>query len=531
MAERLDDILAAWRARPGPVLFEAGGRTPGAADFDALVAGAERWLRAQGIGAGDRIALWLVNRAEWLAILFACARIGAAIASVNTRYRSAELAHILQSSGAKLLIMASDFQKIDFLGILADLEAHPLPELERIALLGAGPLPERLIGRPVLRADLAPAPPSGADVASDPEAALIFFTTSGTTSAPKLVTHPQRTLARHARRAAAAFGFDAEGAVLLAAMPFCGVFGLSAVLAAIAGGAPVSAPALFEGAEAAARIRDHGVTHLIGSDEMFRRLLDEDADLLLGTRLCGCAAFNPALTDGIAAAAGRGVPLRGLYGSSEVCAMFSVQDAAAPLAERLRGGGRPVSAEAEVRIRDPETGELLPPGAAGEIEIRAPTNFTGYFRNPGATAKAVDAEGFFRTGDMGHLRGDGSFVYTARMGDAVRLSGYLTDPAEIEEVLRAAPGVAEAQVVAVEAFGQLRPVAFVLARPGGVADPAAVIAHARARLAAYKVPLRLWVLDRFPVTNSANGEKIQRARLREMAAARIAEDAEGEMRP
>ncbi len=525
MVGRLDDILQAWRGRAGPVIFDAENREIDAAGFEALIAGAERWLRGLGIGAGDRIALWLVNRPEWLAILFACARIGAAVAAVNTRYRSSELTHILHSSGAKLLVLAPGFGNINFLEILAGLDGADLPELERIALVDAGTvLPARLIGRPVVRADLSPAASTGPDGKSDPDAALIFFTTSGTTSAPKLVIHPQRTLTRHAMRAAAAYGFDEEGAALLAAMPFCGVFGLSATLAAIAGGAPLAIMAMFEGAEGARRVRAQGITHIIGSDELFRRLLEEGEDVLSRTRLCGYATFNPAIAETLQQAARAGVALRGLYGSSEVGAIFAVQEAGRPLAERLQGGGRPASPEAEVRIRDPESGGLLPPGVPGEIEIRAPTNFTGYFRNPEATAKAVDADGFFRSGDMGYLRGDGSFVYAARMGDAVRLSGFLTDPAEIEEVLRAAPGVAEAQVVTVTEGGQQRPAAFVVGAQGTV-DTAAVTAYARDRLASYKVPIRIWEIGSFPVTNSANGEKIQRGRLRTMAQDRIRDEA------
>jgi fatty-acyl-CoA synthase len=180
-----------------------------------------------------------------------------------------------------------------------------------------------------------------------------------------------------------------------------------------------------------------------------------------------------------------------------------------------------MSPEAKVRVRDTETGELAAAGISGEIEISAPSQFLGYFGNPVATRDAITADGFFRTGDIGRLRGDGSFVYETRAGDAMRLGGFLVAPGEIEDELKSCPGVADAQVVAVDLKGQARCVAFVIpAREPPKQD--ALIARLRERLAAYKVPARIYVVDAFPVTESANGVKIQRARLRAMALERIA---------
>ncbi|PTW62624.1 fatty-acyl-CoA synthase [Breoghania corrubedonensis] len=534
MKHRLDDLLAAARGRAGSLLVTEEGGTLDAAAFDALVARAEGWLQAQGLCTGDCIALWLVNRPEWLAFLFACARRGVAIAAVNTRYRTSELEHILKSSGARMLLLAPRTGKIDFLSILSGLEDADLPDLATIALFDASDaLPDILIGRPVVAVELdgiLPAnekvgePDAVSDAATEPDRPLIFFTTSGTTSAPKLVTHSEHTLALHALRSAKSYGFDAPGAAYLAAMPFCGVFGLNATLAAMAGAAPLHLVTMFDAAADAPRIRAHGLTHMVGSDEMYRRLLEVDPGCLDRARCCGFAAFTPGVGEILLEAARRGVPLRGLYGSSEVCAIFAVQDGDAVPEERVKGGGRPASHDAQVRVREVESGKLLPPGEVGELEVRAPTNFLGYFRNPKATEKAIDAEGFFRTGDMGYLRDDGSFVYLARMGDAIRLSGFLTDPAEIEEVLRAAPGVSDAQVVAVVEGGQSRPVAFAITPDPANFDADAVIADARGKLAAYKVPIRVWPLETYPTTDSANGLKIKRATLRAMAEERLKEE-------
>src|SRR5690606_10105377 len=218
----------------------------------------------------------------------------------------------------------------------------------------------------------------------------------------------------------------------------------------------------------------------------------------------------------------RGLPLRGLYGSSEVQALFSLQDAALPVAERALGGGVPAAPQAQVRVRDPAGPGLCEPGVPGEIEIRAPGNFMGYLDNPDATAQALTADGYFRTGDLGYLRPDGSFVYLARMGDTLRLGGFLVDPAEIEHALAAQPGVRNAQVVGITIDGQPRAAAFVIAEPG--LDEQSLLAPLRATLAPFKVPARLWRVDEFPTAASANGFKIQRAMLRQMADERLRQE-------
>lgn len=536
----LDCLLDAWRQNPGKVLWLSADTSIAFDEFAGLVAAAERWLAAEGLTTGDRVAVWLPNRVEWLALLFAMARAGVTLVAVNTRYRAAEVEYILKASAASRLILQTDFRGIDFPGILNDVDPASLPDLKAVSVLtgsekSASGLPEALLGRPVrpvnFWARVQPKAGLSRDVLSDPSAALAFFTTSGTTRSPKLVMHSQATLALHSQRVAPRFGFDAPGAGLLAAMPFCGVFGLNAALGAIAGGAGLHLCDVFDPQDALPRVETHTLTHLIGSDEMLARLLDvaderggDRGACLKSLRLCGFASFTPGLSSRLRDAAQAGLPLRGLYGSSEVNALFALQDADLPLEERLKAGGRPTSTDAEVRVVDAQSGKVLPIGEAGALEIRAQTSFTGYFRNPDAMAEAMTGDGFFRTGDIGAMRDDGSFVYITRAGDAIRLGGFLVDPAEIEEVLKTLPGVADAQVVAVEWNERLRPVAFVICDPAMAFDEAVVLAAAAARLAAFKRPLRIYPLEAFPVTQSANGVKVQRAKLRTMAMERLAAD-------
>lgn len=506
--------------------------------FDDLVGRAAAWLQDQGVVQGDIVALWLVNRLDWLVLHLALARLGAALMTVNTRYRGAEVAYLLERARPRLLVLQLHFRKIDFAAVLRDVDPASAASIERVVVVDAGAagtpsaqaLPATVLGKPTLRFDLHSLPADRRVAAPadsvTADARAILFTTSGTTSGPKLVVHTQRSVGLHVQCIADAMGYRAEGVRLLAALPFAGTFGYVSMLAALAAGKPVVVMHTFDAAEAARLLAAHQITHCFGSDEMFEALLalapPQAVPAYPALRACGFAAFRAGAAAVAEACIRRGMPLAGLYGSSEVHALFAMQRFDRPLAERVEGGGHCVNPDAEIRVRDAENGALLPVGEAGLLEFRAPSNFIGYLNNPEATAKAIDAEGWFASGDIGYQRADGSFVYQTRAGDAIRLAGYLTAPAEIEEVIKTQPGVAAAQVVAVDLDGKTRAVAFAIAVPGATPDDQAIIAAVRDRLAAYKVPARLWWVSAFPVVNSANGTKIQRNRLREMAQARLA---------
>src|SRR6185437_6991030 len=186
------------------------------------------WLAAHGISRGDVIAVWLVNRPEWVALLFAAARLGAIVAAVNTRYRSAEVQHLLGLSRAKMLVMEAQFRSIDFSAILAGIDKAATPDLARVAVVGAGDVTAQW---PCMRFDAFEASyPSPPATHEDVDAPVLLYTTSGTTRGPKLVAHSQATLARHAVAIGKALGLKAERHSLLAMLPFCGTFGMSGLL-------------------------------------------------------------------------------------------------------------------------------------------------------------------------------------------------------------------------------------------------------------------------------------------------------------
>ncbi len=471
-------------ARSQSIIELDDGTVTGAQLVDAGRRVAAEWSAA-GLRPGDRVGLWLSNGRRYLEALAACAAGGFAAVSVNTRWSRDEAAALLGRSGARMLRTASDDRALD---------------------------PDS--GSP------------GGTLALDDDQPFVIFTTSGTTSRPKMVLHGQRSIVDHAHDAGRAFGYG-SGTPVLVAMPLCGVFGLASFTAAIAAGAPIIMPPTIDPAAIADTVEQRGIVSINGSDDLFQRMLATGADLS-SIRVGGYARFNTSLDGIVARAEKRGMTLTGLYGMSEVQALYSLRDPSAPAEVRERAGGTVVSRHADVRVVD------------DELQLKGPSLFAGYLAEGGSrvdtdlTAAQFADGGWFRTGDAAVLEepaadGRPTFAYRTRMGDVLRLGGFLVAPAEIESALIGFAGIEAAQVVAVERPSGARPVAFVTGGFGvdgrrGEVDESAVIDHCAGQLARYKVPIRVLVVDEFPTTPSANGTKIQRVKLREMAAAAVADE-------
>lgn len=424
------------------------------------------WLRAGGLESGDRVAVRMPNGPDYVRLLAACGAGGFVLVSVNTRYSDAEATELAQRSGARLTV--------------TDLPAT-WRDADPIEAIGT---------------------------ADDP---FVVFTTSGTTSRPKMVLHRQRSIVDHAVDVADSFGYRADSIVLVV-MPLCGTFGLASLTGAIAGGGRTIVTD-YDLVTTASIIEHDSVAAVNGSDDMFHRLLEHGADLS-SVRLGGYARFNSSLDGIVGRADDAGATLTGLYGMSEVQALFAIRDPGGDATQRSRAGGTLSSHRAAYRVVD------------GELQLRGPSLFAGYLAEGGGridqelTARHHE-DGWFRTGDLAEPGDERSFEYLARIGDVLRLGGFLVAPAEIEAVLMAEPGVEAAEVVAVDRPGGARPVAFVIA-PDGIDEPA-VIDRCRAQLARYKVPVRVLTVDAFPTTASANGTKIQKVKLRELADAALAD--------
>lgn len=522
----LGGLVAAHARRRGEaVAVHYEGRAISFRELDEMARRAAGALRGFGIGPGDRVALWLPNSPAYLALWIGCARLGAVTVAINTRFRAVEVADILERSGARILAMWPGFRAIDFLSILAGIDAAALHRLERLIVYDEGePAPEvapaiQHLPRHSFDEVMASAP---LDLdAARPEMGVNTFTTSGTTSKPKFVLHSHAGLTRHANEVAVSFGYAGAEGSMLSVMPLCGVFGFNMATAGLAAGIPLVLMNAFDVEYAVELMTRLDVRHMHGTDDMIDGILRCTRDDAMLQRISGVgyAVFNAELADIPERALDRGLTLVGLYGMSEVQALFARQDPTAPTAERWPGGGYLTSPTGRCRTRDPDSGEILPHGEQGELELTGPSLMAGYFGNPAATAEAITDDGFMRTGDLGYTTANNHFVYLARMGDVLRLGGFLVSPAEIESHLQTHPRVAGAQVVGADTGHGIRPVGFVMTEPGAPFDEAALIEHCRAGLARFKVPIRIAPIVEFPTTKSANGFKIQRVRLREMAEA------------
>jgi fatty-acyl-CoA synthase len=498
------------------------------------------------------VAVWLPNCAAWVESFLACAHLGALVLAVNTRFRALEVADILGRGQADWLVFWPGFKGIDFAGILAAVPASELTRLQGVIAVAepdpndvtpnnatpnvapttdatstvpAAPPPAFIPGKPTHRyADLMASqqPPP----AAQGNAGVLCFTTSGTTSKPKFVLHDQQTLLRHGATVAQAFGYD-EHSCVLASAPFCGAFGFATLAGGLAQGVPVVCAPVFNAAESADAMARYQVTHTYANNEALVGMMQAaPASAFASARLFGFASFTPALDNMLGLAREAGVPLTGLYGSSELIALVAGQPrdpAEGDVSARHQPGGTLIYPEARVRARDPETGQVLRHGQSGEIEILSPSLMQGYLDNPEATRNAVTDDGYFKTGDLGYTLTERQFVFQTRMGDSLRLSGFLVNPVEIEQVVETLPGVRACQVVGATRDGKIVPYAFVLLHDGAQADPAGWTAACKAAMAGFKAPVGFTVLDAFPSVESANSVKIQKHRLRDMAEAMLSD--------
>ncbi len=446
-------------------------------------------LAESGLMPGDRVGLWMANGRSYVQAFLACAAAGLVVVPINLKYSDLEVESLLVRCGVRLVVSDRDRLPAAADGVaslvsIGDLSGPVRPASEQSHELG----PSR----------------------------CVIFTTSGTTSLPKLVAHTQSSLADHARDIADNSGYS-EADTALIAMPLGGTFGLTSLLGAVATGCrSVLVPNKFEVLEAANLIQRARVTLINGSDDMFHRLLDTPADLS-SVRIGGYARFNTSLDGIVERAQERGMTLTGLYGMSEVQALFTIRDPKAGPAVRARAGGSIISPKAHARIVE------------GELQLRGPSLFEGYLAEGGSRidselTASVMANGWFRTGDSAtQPTNEGSvevreFTFVARIGDVLRIGGYLVAPSEIEKVLMSFPGIERAQVVAVDQPSGARPVAFVtLGDPAATINEDAVKAHCLLELAKFKTPVRVVVVEDFPKVDGPNGPKVQRNELRAMA--------------
>ncbi len=485
-----------------------------------------RAIIAAGVEPGDRVAIWGPNSLGWILAGLATHSAGAAIVPINTRWKGSEAAYVLAASEAKVLFTSVGFLGTDTVGMLADSAATP--HLARVVLLPSS--------APSATADLRGAPitpwadfiaegasVTEADAISRAEAVRptdisdVLFT-SGTTGRPKgvLMNHAQ-TVRQFTEWCD--FAGLVEGDRYLIVNPFFHMFGYKAGwVASLLRGATIYPVPVFDVPTVLSLIQAERITMFPGAPTIYRSILDHpdrsDYDLSsLRVAVTGAADIPVTLIDQMRAELPFTTILTG-YGLTEAGTATGSKptDDSTTIATTA---GRAMK-DLDIIIADHE-GNEVERGATGELLVHGYSVMQGYLDDPAATAEAIDSNGFLHTGDLATMDDRGYVRIVGRLKDMFIVGGFNVYPAEIEATLLGHPAIGQVAVIGVpdERMGEVG-MAFVVATPGHRADPTEIIAWGRERLANYKAPRFVAVVDALPI-NAAG--KVVKEDLRALAAA------------
>ncbi|MEU8213205.1 long-chain fatty acid--CoA ligase [Micromonospora sp. NPDC049044] len=498
--------IGAWLAKrrlksPDQIAIIHGDRSPmtyrqfaDAADRISAV------LRERGVGNGDSVAYLGENSPELLQVMFGAAQLGAVFVPVNTRLAAPEIGYVLADCAARVLIHDPDFA-------VPVASAAATAGTPYVIVNGAGSADRPGLAH-LARAAVTPFT-DHADTAHEDPAAIIY--TSGTTGRAKgaVLTHGNLTWV--ALNCVVDYDVvSTDVALMISPLFHVASLGMGA-LPVILKGATMVIERGFEPGRALAQIERHGVTMLSGVPTTYQLLADHPAwastDLSTLTKLtCGGSAVPARILNAYEA---RGLSFSQGYGMTEAAPGAT---ALPPTMTRVKQGsvGLP-HFFTDVRITD-AAGAVLPAGAVGEIEVAGPNVFPGYHGLPEATAEAFTADGWFRSGDLGHLDADGYLYISGRLKDMIISGGENIYPLEVEQLLTEVDGVTSAAVIGVpdERWGEV-PWAIVTVREGASVDTATVRARLDGRIARYKLPKNVVIVDELPRTASG---KVRKADLR-----------------
>lgn len=456
------------------------------ADAERRVAALAAHLADLGVTPGDRVAI-LAKNSEFVATsLFAAARIGAIAVAANWRLPVLELTHVLTDSDPVVILHDDDFgHNVDRHTAAT---GHDLKRVVRHST-GAGGYADI-----VSRGGAAVAP---AQV--DPDDPAVIMYTSGTTGRAKGAVLTHANLFWSADGMIATMPWEPSHRFLLVA-PMFHIGGLAPLVAGVLRGSTTVFMRDFDPVASWATIAQERITTMMTVPIMARALLHVanatpvDSSSLLNIS-CGAAPVPPDL---VTAFAKLGVVVQVVYGATEFSGILTFSGPALG-PDYGETQGRAVF-HSELKIVAPDTGTTLPPGTTGEVWIRGPQRFAGYWRNEEATASAITEDGWYRSGDIGHVDAKGVLTLVDRLKDMIISGGENIYPAELEAVLSLHPGVREVAVIGQpdETWGEV-PVAYIVATAGSQLDTAELIAWSRERLAGYKIPKTIHVIAQLPV--------------------------------
>ncbi|SHL15690.1 fatty-acyl-CoA synthase [Pseudonocardia thermophila] len=476
------------------------------ADVDRLALG----LVAKGVQKGDRVGIWAPNVAEWTMVQYATAKIGAILVNINPAYRTHELEYVLNQAGISMLVSAESFKTSDYRAMVAEVQPK-CPNLRTVVFIGT-PEWDQLIeagaqGDPAQLAEL--------QAKLSPDDPINIQYTSGTTGFPKGATLSHHNILNNGYFVGRGCNYTPEDRVCIP-VPFYHCFGMvMGNLACTSIGATMVIPGQgFDPKATLKAVAQERCTSLYGVPTMFiAELNDPDFESYdLSSLRTGIMAGSPCPVEVMKQVVARmGMEevtiCYGMTETSPVSTQTSIDD---PLELRVSTVGR-VMPHVEVKIIDPETGLTVPRGTPGELCTRGYSVMLGYWEEPEKTAEAIDRARWMHTGDLGVMDADGYINITGRIKDMVIRGGENIYPREIEEFLYTHPDIVDAQVIGVPdvKYGE-ELCAWIKMREGAEPlDADKLREFATGKLAHYKIPRYVMIVDEFPMTVTGKIRKVE----------------------
>jgi fatty-acyl-CoA synthase len=488
------------------------------AEFAERVHRLGRGLMGLGLRAGDRVGLWSPNYAEWTLVQYATAEIGAVLVNINPAYRTHELAYALRQSGCSMLVAAPEFKTSDYRAMVAEVR-DDCPDLTTVVHLwdpewdelaaGAGSVTDD--DYEARRASLSPDDPINVQY------------TSGTTGFPKGATLSHVNILNNGRFVTELQGFGPDDRLCIP-VPFYHCFGMvMGNLGCTTHGATMVIPAdAFEPGAVLRAVEAERCTALYGVPTMFiAELAHPDFDGFdLSSLRTGVMAGSPCPVEVMKQCIDRmhmgEVTI--CYGMTETSPVSTQTLPGDSLHHRTATVGT-AHPHVEVRIADPDTGATLERGETGEFCTRGYSVMVGYWNDPERTTEAIDDDGWMHTGDLGVMDEDGYVNIVGRIKDMVIRGGENIYPREVEEFLYTHPDIEDVQVIGVpdERYGE-ELMAWIVPRPGTAPDSESVRDYCQGRIAHYKVPRYVKIVESFPMTVTG---KVRKVEMRERSIAEL----------
>ncbi|MGN7469005.1 AMP-binding protein [Brevibacillus sp. SAFN-007a] len=531
----LDEAASLYREKEALVYQERSLRYS-FAQFQELCNQAARGFMSLGIQKGEHIAIWAPNVPEWVISQFATAKMGGVLVTVNTSYRVHELEYLLRQSESTTLLLVDGYRDANYLEMIREicpelatcepgaLVSKRLPKLRNVVYLGEERQPGMFVWQDLLdRAELVSEEERRLRQESlAPDDVINMQYTSGTTGFPKGVMLSHVNIVNNAIKVAECQGLRVGDRVCIP-VPFFHCFGcVMGTLACVATGATMVPVIAFDPGLVLSIVEAERCTALYGVPTMFIAELNhptfEQRDLsslrtgIMAGSLCPIEVMKKVVDKmGI-----RDITIA--YGQTESSPVITQTRPEDSIERKVSTVGR-LHEGVEAKIIHPATGEIVPPGVQGELCTRGYLVMKGYYNMPDETAKAIDEEGWLHTGDLATVDEEGYYRITGRLKDMIIRGGENIYPREVEEFLYTHPKILDVQIVGVPdaKYGE-QVLACIRVKPGETLTEEEVLAYCEGKIARFKTPRYVQIVDEYPMTASG---KIQKYKLREQALATL----------